>query len=99
MGDEKHYTIQIKGTAYKFRPIPDEDAARVVVVANMGATTTKTIKAVMHVLASSAGAEQWDAITDRLITKEVTVGDIGVKLFKTLLQRQRNDAKKEDGAE
>lgn len=98
MGDEKRYTIQIKGTAYKFKPIPDEDAARVVVVANMGATMTKPIKAIMKVLGDSAGPDQWDAITDRLISGELSVEDIGVGLFKTLMERQKRDSKG-DGAE
>lgn len=57
MGDEKQYTVQIKGTAYRFRPIPQDDLVMVTLVSNMGAHQTKTLKALSKVVASSAGPE------------------------------------------
>lgn len=88
MGDEKQqFTIQIKGKAYRFEPIPPEDFERVVVVLNMGASQTKTIKVIMHVLGRSAGERQWDEITDLLIDGKVTTAQVSVDLFKTITDR------------
>jgi hypothetical protein len=92
MGDEKYYTIQIKGTAYRFRPLDPEDVVRVSVVLNMGASPQKSIKGLTHLLAKSAGEEQWDAITDRLITGELEVKDVTTSLLKKLIDRQNKDA-------
>jgi hypothetical protein len=91
MGDRDVHIIQIKGTAYKFKPIPANDAARVILVINMGASMMKPIKAIMSVLSESAGEEQWDAITDRLIAKELTIEDVSSKLFKKLIDKQKAD--------
>lgn len=91
MGDDKYYTIQIKGTAYRFSPLAEDDVARVVTVINMGASPVKSLKVIMKVLSTAAGAEQWDAITDRLIDGELAVEDISGKLFKKLMERQKAD--------
>jgi hypothetical protein len=91
MGDDKYYTIQIKGTAYRFAPLQEDDVTRVVTVINMSASPVKSLKVIMKVLAGSAGAEQWDEITDRLISGEVSVEDISGKLFKKLVERQKAD--------
>lgn len=91
MGDEKQYIVQIKGTAYKFRPIPADDLSMIVFVMNMNATGGKTLKALTRVLATSAGEEQWDAITDLLISRRVTVEEITVKLLEKIVGKQRKD--------
>lgn len=91
MGDEKYFTVQVKGTAYRFRPIPSDDLAMVLFVTSMGATETKAIKAVTKVLATSAGAEQWDALTDRLIAGEVTIKEVSVSLLEKIVKRQKKD--------
>ena len=92
MGDEKYYTIQIKGTAYRFRPIPGDDVTKLLVVLNMGASATKSIKALTKALAISAGPEQWDAITDRLINDELTLTEATVGILEKLVKRQSKDA-------
>lgn len=89
MANRDEFKIQIKGTAYTFKPIPPDDATRVIVVINMGASMTKPIKAIMAVLKASAGPEQWDAITDRLIAGELSLEDISSKLFKEIIDRQK----------
>ena len=99
MGDDKRYTIQIKGTAYRFKPLPEEDITRIVLVSNMNASSTKTIKIVFKVLSEAAGPEQWDALTDRLIAKEISVNDIATDLFAKLVKRQSKDAGAADDAE
>lgn len=98
MGDEKQHTVQVKGTAYKFRPIPPDKLSMLVFVTNMNASSTKILSAVTNVLSESAGAEQWDAITDRLISGELEIQDITVKLLKTLTERQAKDKSKTPAA-
>lgn len=88
MGDEKQYTVQIKGTAYKFRPITKEGFTLLMLVMNMGASQTKILKALTKVLGESAGPDQWDAITDRLIAGEVDIEDVSTSLLKTIIKRQ-----------
>lgn len=96
MGDEKQYTIQIKGTAYRFRAVPQEELAKFAIVANMGASPTKTIKVLTHVLGKSAGTEQWDAITDRLIDGEIVLSNL-TEAFGKLVKKQTQDAPADDG--
>lgn len=91
MGDEKQYTIQIKGTAYRFKPLPPEDLTMVMAVLNLGASQLKTLKALSTILARAAGPEQWDAITDRLIAGEVDVSDVTVTVFEKLIRRAAKD--------
>lgn len=88
MGDEqKYFTVQLGGKAYRFRPLPEDDFERVVAVSNMGANNIKVLKVMMHVLGRSAGEEQWDEITDRLISGELTTAQVSYKLFETLTNR------------
>lgn len=102
MGDEKLFSVQIKGTAYKFKPIPKEGLTLLMLVMNMGASQTKILKALTKVLGESAGPEQWDAITDRLIDGEVSIEDVSSSLLKTIVKRQTKaeaDAVPADDAE
>jgi hypothetical protein len=91
MGDEKQYIVQIKGTAYKFKPIPTDDLSMIAFVINMNATGGKTLQALTRVLATSAGEEQWDAITDLLIAKKVTMEEVTVKLLEKIVGKQRKE--------
>lgn len=91
MGDDKNHTIQIKGTAYRFKPMAEADVVRFAVVANMGASHTKTIKAMMRVLGNAAGADQWDVLTDRLIDGEIDVKDL-TAAFSKLIKKQTKDS-------
>ena len=91
MGDEKYYTIQVKGTAYRWRPIPPSDVEMLATVVNMGASSLKAYRALLRVLAASAGPEQWDVISDRLIDRELSTDDFS-GVFKRLIDRQRKDA-------
>lgn len=93
MDDDKHYTIQIKGTAYKFRPIPDDELGRLQLIFNMNASVGKTLKAITAVLKQSVGADAWDDLTDKLITKELTIDDIVGAPVKKLIERQIKDRK------
>lgn len=88
MDDDTYFTIQVKGTAYRFDPIPDDEVTKLMVVLNMGASVDKSIKALMRTLGRAAGPDQWDEITDRLITGELTVNEVSVDLFKEIVKRQ-----------
>ena len=87
MGDDTYYTVQVKGTAYRFKPIPQDDLAMVLTVANMGASQVKILKALNKVIGDSAGAEQWDQITDRLIAGEIKPAEL-YDLFRNIMKRQ-----------
>lgn len=91
MGDNKRYTIQVKGTAYRFQPIKNEDYERVALVKSLSADGTKLIKAVTRVLANSAGPEAWDELTDRYIDGEITLKELTVDVFEKLVKRQGAD--------
>lgn len=95
MGDEKYYTIQVKGTAYRFEPLSQDQLTKFAIVANMGASPNMTIKVLTHTLGKSAGAEQWDAITNRLIIDEVTIKDL-TDLFGKLVKRSGKGAPADD---
>jgi hypothetical protein len=95
MGDETYFTIQVKGTAYRFKPIPPDDLAMVMTVVNMGASQTKSLKALGKVLADSAGPEQWDQIADRMVLREIPPAQLS-EIFKAIIERQNEgpEAKK-----
>lgn len=87
MGDEKFYTIQVKGTAYRFRPLPADDITMVVTVLSMGVGLRHSLQALSQPLSASLGEEQWAEFVSRMVTKELTAADL-TKAFETLLKRQ-----------
>lgn len=99
MGDDKYYTIQIKGKAYRFKPLPTPDLERIIMVRNMNVSETKVIKALTKALATSAGPEQWDEITDRYVAGEIELTAFTVDVFQKLIKRQDKDAAPADDAE
>ena len=98
MGDEKQYKIQVKGTAYTFAPLPDDDIAMVVTVLSMGVSASQSIKALSGPISRSLGSEQWDALIGRMILKEITVAELA-KVFETLIKRQSKNAAPAEDAE
>lgn len=97
--DTKRYKIQIKGTAYTFAPLPDEDLVKLQLIFNMSASPAKTVKALTRVLKASTGDLQWDELTDRLINDELTLEEMVVKPVKELMKRQTKDLKSETAGE
>jgi hypothetical protein len=91
MGDETYFTIQVKGTAYRFKPIPPDDLAMVMTVVNMGASQSKSLKALGKVLADSAGPEEWDAIADRLVAREIEPAELS-QIFREIMKRQDQES-------
>lgn len=97
---EKYYTIQVKGTAYRFAPIDAKAFETLVMVNNMSASPMKAVKALTQALAKSAGPDQWDEITDRLLAGELEARDVTVTLLEKILKRQaKDDAAKANGAQ
>lgn len=90
--EPKTFKIQFKGTAYTFAEIPADDYTTLTVVLNMHASPLKAASSLFKVLSASAGADQWDKITDRFVAREVVVEDF-VKLFETILKKQIAAAK------
>ena len=95
MGDEKQYTIQIKGTAYRFKPLPPDGIERLMMVMHLGVSNSKVVRALTRVLAESAGPEQWEAITDRYMNGEILVQDFTTTVFEKLIKRQAKDKQAE----
>lgn len=91
MGDEKYYTVQLKGVAYRFQPLPVDDVKRLVTALHLSLPGAKLIKALTKVLAESAGEQQWDAITDRYLADELDLEEFTVRLFERLIKRQDKD--------
>lgn len=89
--DLKQYKLQFKGTSYTFREIPQDDLATVSLLNDLNVGQRKIIKGLTSVLCRSAGEEQWDAITDRLIAKEISLEEMTVGLFKLVMKKQAKD--------
>lgn len=97
MGDDKYYTIQIKGTAYRFRPVTPEAFERIALVQSMSVDQAKVIKAVSQALSTAAMGDAWDKITDRWVSGELTTEQATVGILKTLVDRQKEEKKKPKG--
>lgn len=98
MGDDKQYKIQVKGTAYTFRPIPDKDIEMILMISKMSVSEFKILKALTRVLETSAGAEQWDKLTDLLINHDVTIKELTLGIFEKIVKRQRKDSSPAEAA-
>jgi len=91
MDDTRHYTVQIKGTAYRFKPFAADDLERVQTLSLMGAGT-EMIKAAMDMTSTSLGEDQWAAIIARVQAKELVITDI-VSAMKRVAERQGKEPK------
>lgn len=91
--DTRVFKIQIKGTAYEFRPIPEDSLTRVHMMGSLSVSQLKVVKTLTAALAESAGPEQWDAITDRYGAGEVTEREITIDLYRSILERMSEETK------
>lgn len=94
MGDEKYYTVQVKGQAYRFRPLAPDSLERIALVQSMSVDQAKIIKAITLALAEASVGDSWGRLTDRWLAKELTIQESTVDLLKTLVDRQKADEKK-----
>lgn len=96
--DTKRYKIQVKGTAYTFRPIDLNALAKLGVVQAMGPSTSVLLKAMFGPLQSAADPEEWDSLTTRYVAGEVATEDL-VSLLSKLTERTSKDVKTSDDGE
>ena len=96
MDDNKYFTVQVKGTAYRFRPFTEKDLSKVQTLSLMGATV-EMVKAAMTMVSVSVGPEQWAAIVKRVSDGEVVIGDL-VSVLKRVTDRQVKEAQSADKA-
>lgn len=98
MGDEpsKYFTIQVKGEAMRFTPIPDDEAKMVATLVAMDAGQSKIFKGLMAVLRRASSEEQWERLSDRVVSLDVRLEDI-MNVFKRLTERTRKDAETTGG--
>lgn len=94
MGDDKYYTIQVKGAAYRFRPLEPASLERIALVQSMSVDQTKVLKSISLALSEASVGESWPKLFDRWLAKEITTEEITVGVLKTLVQRQKDDEKK-----
>ena len=93
MGDEqKYFTIQVKGEAMRFTPISTPEAVMVQTLVAMDAGQNKIFKGLMAVLRRASTEEQWERLSDRVVSLEVSLEDI-MNIFKRLTERTHKDAK------
>jgi hypothetical protein len=80
--DDTQKKIQIKGTAYSFRPFTDDELTLVVELRYLNPSNDRYMRTVMKMLADAGGEEQWDAITDRLVARELRLDDLTAAFLK-----------------
>lgn len=98
--DTKRYTIQVKGKAYRFRPLDLEELSRIRLLQFMDVSDGVSTKAVMGLLKRSFGeGDEWDAFAMRFVSGEVPLEELKPILDK-LIKRTVKDAKEstEDAA-
>lgn len=92
MGDEqKYFTIQVKGEAMRFTPISQDEAIMVQTLVAMDAGQNKVFKGLMATLRRASSEEQWDRLSDRVVSLEVSLQDI-MNVFKRLTERTAKNA-------
>ena len=96
MDDNKYFTVQVKGTAYRFHPFTEEDLSKVQTLSLMGANV-EMVKAAMTMVSVSVGPEQWAAIIKRVSSGEVVLEDL-VSVLKRVTERQVKEAQSADKA-
>lgn len=81
--DDKKIKVQVKGTAYTFKPLDMNEVARLGVIVAMDASQMILLKALLRIIQTAADKDEWDELTDRLAAHEVEPEDL-VELFKKL---------------
>lgn len=91
MDENKRYTLQIKGTAYKFAPLDLEAVGRLRIMSQMNVSDNLTVKSTMGLLRTSLGDEEWDALAMRFVSGEVPLNELK-PVFEKLLKKTLKDA-------
>jgi hypothetical protein len=97
--DTKRYTLQIKGIAYRFKPIDLDEVAKLKLLSLMEASPDMSVKAVMRILKNAMDdAEAWDGFTDRIVRGAIPLEEL-TPVFEKLMKRTLKDAKSSDDGE
>ena len=72
-------------------PISTEEAVMVQTLVSMGASQGKILKGLMAVLHRASSEEQWERLSDRVVSLEVSLQDI-MNVFKRLTERTAKNA-------
>ena len=96
--DTKQYTIQVKGTAYKFKPLDLEAVNRLQVISLMDASPGVMTKGMLRLIKLSMGDEQWDDLATRVMTGEVELQKELNPLADKLVKRTVKDLKERQEA-
>lgn len=91
MDETKRYTLQIKGTAYKFAPLDLEEVGRLQILSQMNVSDKLTVKSTMGLLKTSLGEAEWDALAMRFVSGEVPLTELK-PVFEKLMKRTLKDA-------
>lgn len=91
MDENKRYTLQIKGTAYKFAPLDLEAVGRLRIMSQMNVSDNLTVKSTMGLLRASLGDDEWDALAMRFVSGDVPLSELK-PVFEKLLKRTLRDA-------
>lgn len=94
MGDEQIHIIQIKGEAYRFRPIPSEDYERIALATSMSMSHNKTFRVLTRILAASALDDGWDKLTDMWVEGKLSHTELTTDILNTLIKRQKDGEEK-----
>lgn len=100
MDDEtRTYKTQIKGLAYSFAPFAKDDITMIVELSYMGASGSAYTRAAMQVLKGVSEPEQWAALTDRLVSREIGLEDLATAFTKLFERQVKELEKRSDDAE
>lgn len=94
MDDDKYYTIQVKGEAHRFKPVPPEDYERIALVQSMTVDSAKYLKVVTQALSNAAMGDAWNKITDLWVSGGLTTPEATVDILRALVTRQSEDKTK-----
>lgn len=92
MDDTKTFKIQLKGKAYDWAPITSEQLERMQLVLAMGASPERILRVITRILESSAGEQQWETLSDRIVDGEIGMEDL-VDHLQKIAQKQAKDTK------
>lgn len=90
MDDTKRYTIQIKGVAYKFKPLDREGLSNFHLLDLMEVSPGVKTKAIFRILKETMDPDDWDALALRFFSKEVPLTELKVIIDRLLKKTQKD---------
>lgn len=89
---ERSITFQIKGTAYRFKPLSEDHVTALVMLSG-----SKNVSKMFKILAISLGEKAYDELTDRLVDENdsLSTKDVG-KAIERLIKESSSTASDDD---